>query len=190
MVKAVGGFERWAELIKFPSVCGCRPGLLNGKGQYYRGIPDGIVLQPQHNLNQVALTQTQRNILCYRDICSLQLPEPTPSQCCLWACTASVCTGGPAHLSSACPPQISRIGSDDTYLLPDLLQKTSSPSSSSPTHYARGHQQPQHSLSYSQSPTAPRSPTHQDLSVSLWPSVPLAYHQVSHSVHLWLVDAQ
>ncbi|XP_075904120.1 mitogen-activated protein kinase kinase kinase kinase 4 isoform X10 [Nelusetta ayraudi] len=101
-----------------------RPGLLNGKGQYYRGIPDGIVLQPQHNLNQ-----------------------------------------------------ISRIGSDDTYLLPDLLQKTSSPSSSSPTHYARGHQQPQHSLSYSQSPTAPRSPTHQDLSVSLWPSVPLAYHQ-------------
>lgn len=35
------------------SVCVCRSGLLNGRGRYYRGIPDGIILQPQHNLNQV-----------------------------------------------------------------------------------------------------------------------------------------
>ncbi|XP_032366724.1 misshapen-like kinase 1 isoform X3 [Etheostoma spectabile] len=84
-----------------------RSGLSNGKGKYFRGIPDGIVLQPHHNLNQ-----------------------------------------------------ISRIGSDDTYLLPDLLQKTSS---SSPTHNALGQQQRARELNYSQSPTAPRSPTHQDL---------------------------
>lgn len=56
------GCSMLAELIKFPFLCGCRPGLLNGKGQYYRRIPDDIVLQPQHNLNQVPLTQ--RNILC------------------------------------------------------------------------------------------------------------------------------
>ncbi|XP_037635640.1 mitogen-activated protein kinase kinase kinase kinase 4 isoform X1 [Sebastes umbrosus] len=84
-----------------------RSGLSNGKGRYFRGIPDGIVLQPQHNLNQ-----------------------------------------------------ISRTGSDDTYLLPDLLQKTSS---SSPTHNALGQQQRTCELNYSQSPTAPRSPTHQEL---------------------------
>ncbi|XP_053179975.1 misshapen-like kinase 1 isoform X4 [Scomber japonicus] len=84
-----------------------RSGLSNGKGKYFRGIPDGILLQPHHNLNQ-----------------------------------------------------ISQRGSDDTYLLPDLLQKTSS---SSPTHNALGQQQRAHDLSYSQSPTAPRSPTHQEL---------------------------
>ncbi|KAL6118090.1 map4k4 [Pungitius sinensis] len=81
-----------------------RSGLSNGKGRYFRGIHDGIVLQPHHNLNQ-----------------------------------------------------ISRIGSDDAYLLPDLLQKTSS--SSSPTHNALCQQQ----LNYSQLPTAPHSPTRQDL---------------------------
>ncbi|XP_030000883.1 misshapen-like kinase 1 isoform X5 [Sphaeramia orbicularis] len=82
-------------------------GLSNGKGKYFRGIPDGIVLQPHHNLNQ-----------------------------------------------------ISRMGSDDTtYLLPDLLQKTSS---SSPTHNAPGQQQRTRELTYSQSPTTPRSPTHQE----------------------------
>lgn len=85
-----------------------RSGLSNGKGRYFRGIPDGIVLQPHHNLNQ-----------------------------------------------------ISRKGSEDTYLLPDLLQKTSS--SNSPTHNALGQQQRTHELSYSQLPTAPRSPTHQEL---------------------------
>ncbi|XP_041799838.1 misshapen-like kinase 1 isoform X2 [Chelmon rostratus] len=84
-----------------------RSGLSNGKGKYYRGIPDGIVLQPHHNLNQ-----------------------------------------------------ISRIGSDDTYLLPDLLQKTSS---SSPTHNALSQQQRTCELNYSQSPTTPRSPTLQEL---------------------------
>ncbi|XP_076595494.1 mitogen-activated protein kinase kinase kinase kinase 4 isoform X4 [Chaetodon auriga] len=84
-----------------------RSGLSNGKGKYYRGIPDGIVLQPHHNLNQ-----------------------------------------------------ISRIGSDDTYLLPDLLQKTSS---SSPTHNALSQQQRTCELNYSQSPTSPRSPTQQEL---------------------------
>ncbi|XP_045886647.1 traf2 and NCK-interacting protein kinase isoform X2 [Micropterus dolomieu] len=84
-----------------------RSGLSNGKGKYFRGIPDGIVLQPHHNLNQ-----------------------------------------------------ISRLGSDDTYLLPDLLQKTSS---SSPTHNAMGQQQRTRELNYSQSPIAPRSPIHQEL---------------------------
>ncbi|XP_029367600.1 misshapen-like kinase 1 isoform X4 [Echeneis naucrates] len=84
-----------------------RSGLSNGKGKYFRGIPDGIVLQPHHNLNK-----------------------------------------------------ISRIGSDDTYLLPDLLQKTSS---SSPTHNLLGQQQ----RSYSQLPTAPRCPTHQELNDSV-----------------------
>ncbi|XP_026212966.1 mitogen-activated protein kinase kinase kinase kinase 4 isoform X2 [Anabas testudineus] len=84
-----------------------RSGLSNGKGKYFRGIPDGIVLQPHHNLNQ-----------------------------------------------------ISQMGSDDTYLLPDLLQKASS---SSPTHNALGQQQRVHELHYSQLPTAPRSSTHQEL---------------------------
>ncbi|KAK1904371.1 Traf2 and NCK-interacting protein kinase [Dissostichus eleginoides] len=84
-----------------------RSGLSNGKGKYFRGIPDGIVLQPHHNLNQ-----------------------------------------------------ISRVAADDTYMLPDLLQKTSS---SSPTHNALGQEQRRRELNYSQSPTAPRSPTHQEL---------------------------
>uniref|UniRef100_A0A3P8TBV8 non-specific serine/threonine protein kinase n=1 Tax=Amphiprion percula TaxID=161767 RepID=A0A3P8TBV8_AMPPE len=84
-----------------------RSGLSNGKGKYFRGIPDGIVLQPHHNLNQ-----------------------------------------------------LSRLGSDDTYLLPDLLQKTSS---SSPLHNALGKQQRTRELSYSRSPSAPGSPTHQEL---------------------------
>ncbi|KAM8910229.1 mitogen-activated protein kinase kinase kinase kinase 4-like isoform 6-T6 [Spinachia spinachia] len=81
-----------------------RSGLSNGKGRYFRGIHNGIVLQPQHNFNQ-----------------------------------------------------ISRIGSDDTYLLPDLLQKTSS--SGSPTHDALC----QHQLNYSQLSTAPHSPTHPEM---------------------------
>ncbi|XP_029020868.1 misshapen-like kinase 1 isoform X5 [Betta splendens] len=80
-----------------------RSGLSNGKGKYFRGIPDGIVLQPHHNLNQ-----------------------------------------------------FSQKGSDDTYLLPDLLQKTSF---SSLTNKALGQQQ----LHYSQLPTAPRSPVHEEL---------------------------
>ncbi|XP_022607538.1 misshapen-like kinase 1 isoform X3 [Seriola dumerili] len=91
-------------------------GLSNGKGKFFRGIPDGIVLQPHHNLNQ-----------------------------------------------------ISRMGSDDTYLLPDLLQKTSP---SSPTHNALGQQQQARELSYSQSPTAPRCPTHQELHESMAVSSP------------------
>ncbi|XP_078117230.1 mitogen-activated protein kinase kinase kinase kinase 4 isoform X2 [Sander vitreus] len=94
-----------------------RSGLSNGKGKYFRGIPDGIILQPHHNLNQ-----------------------------------------------------ISRLGSDDTYLLPDLLQKTSS---SSPTHsesYSLGQQRRTRELNYSQSPTAPRSPTHQDLHAASSPT--------------------
>ncbi|KAM3866565.1 mitogen-activated protein kinase kinase kinase kinase 4 isoform 1-T1 [Diretmus argenteus] len=81
-----------------------RSGLSNGKGRYFRGIPDGIVLQPHHNINQ-----------------------------------------------------LSRPGSDDTYLLPDLLQKTSSP-----THNALGQQHRTRELSYSQSPTAPRGPPNQE----------------------------
>ncbi|XP_060904748.1 misshapen-like kinase 1 isoform X2 [Labrus mixtus] len=83
-----------------------RPGLSNGTQRYFSGIPDGIVLQPHINLNQ-----------------------------------------------------ISRIGSDETYLLPDLLQKVSSPS---PTHNALGQQQTRE-LNYSQSPTALRSNTRQEL---------------------------
>ncbi|KAM4555831.1 mitogen-activated protein kinase kinase kinase kinase 4 isoform 2-T2 [Odontesthes bonariensis] len=83
-----------------------RSGLSNGKGKYFRGIPDGIVLQPHHNFHQIC-----------------------------------------------------RLGSDETYLLPDLLQKISS---SSPTHNALSHQRT-HELSYSLSPTAPGSPTLQDL---------------------------
>ncbi|XP_026186022.1 misshapen-like kinase 1 isoform X5 [Mastacembelus armatus] len=84
-----------------------RYGLSNRKGKHFRGIPDGIVLQPHHNLNQITC-----------------------------------------------------LGSDDAYLLPDLLQKTSS---SSPTHNALGQQQRTHELSYSQSPTALRSATHHEL---------------------------
>ncbi|KAF3837955.1 hypothetical protein F7725_009723 [Dissostichus mawsoni] len=55
---------------------------------------------------------------------------------------------------------ISRVAADDTYMLPDLLQKTSS---SSPTHNALGQEQRRRELNYSQSPTAPRSPTQQEL---------------------------
>ncbi|XP_043982500.1 TRAF2 and NCK-interacting protein kinase-like isoform X7 [Gambusia affinis] len=84
-----------------------RSGLSNGKGKYFRGIPDGIVLQPHHNLNQM-----------------------------------------------------SRLGSDDTYLLPDLLQKTSSPAHSVLSQHRT------RELNYSLSPTAPGSPTLQDLHVS------------------------
>ncbi|XP_047209052.1 mitogen-activated protein kinase kinase kinase kinase 4 isoform X2 [Girardinichthys multiradiatus] len=90
-----------------------RSGLSNGKGKHFRGIPDGIVLQPHHNLNQV-----------------------------------------------------SRLGSDDTYLLPDLLQKTSS---SSPAHNALS-QQRARELSYSLSSTVPASPTLQDLHAVSSPS--------------------
>nr|XP_057918980.1 misshapen-like kinase 1 isoform X3 [Doryrhamphus excisus] len=75
-------------------------GLSNGKGEkYFKQFPDGIVLQPHHNLNQ-----------------------------------------------------LSQMTSDDTYMLPDLLQKISSPTSSRTGEH-----------SYSRSPTAPRSPTHREL---------------------------
>ncbi|KAK9518627.1 hypothetical protein VZT92_023926 [Zoarces viviparus] len=107
-----------------------RSGLSNGKGRYFRGIPDGIVLQPHHNLNQ-----------------------------------------------------ISRTGSEDTYLLPDLLQKTSS--SNSPTHNALGQQQRTHELSYSQLPTAPRSPTHQELHAA---SSPTGKNTSSSSSFLSFID--
>ncbi|XP_061581882.1 mitogen-activated protein kinase kinase kinase kinase 4 isoform X3 [Cololabis saira] len=83
-----------------------RSGLCNGKGKYFRGMPDGIILQPHHNLNQ-----------------------------------------------------ISRFCSDDTYLLPDLLQKTSS---SSPTHDALS-QQRALDFGYPLSPSTPGSPTLHDL---------------------------
>ncbi|XP_011478769.1 mitogen-activated protein kinase kinase kinase kinase 4 isoform X4 [Oryzias latipes] len=55
--------------------------------------------------------------------------------------------------------QVSRLGSDDTYLLPDLLQKTSS---SSPTRDALS-QQRTLDFSYPMSPTAPGSPIFQYL---------------------------
>ncbi|XP_034038222.1 misshapen-like kinase 1 isoform X2 [Thalassophryne amazonica] len=84
-----------------------RSGLSSRKEKYFKQIPDGIVLQPHHNLNQ-----------------------------------------------------FSRIGSDDTYLLPDLLQKTSSSSS---IHNVLGLQQRSCGLHHSQSPTAPRAPTHDEL---------------------------
>ncbi|XP_028271343.1 misshapen-like kinase 1 isoform X3 [Parambassis ranga] len=83
-----------------------RSGLSNGKGKYFRGIPDGIVLQPHHNLNQIC-----------------------------------------------------RMGSDDTYLLPDLLQKTSS---SSPTHNALSQNQGVHEVNCLRSPASPGSPLHQE----------------------------
>nr|XP_046261354.1 mitogen-activated protein kinase kinase kinase kinase 4-like isoform X4 [Scatophagus argus] len=38
-----------------------RSGLSNGKGKYYRGIPDGIVLQPHHNLNQAVSSPAGKN---------------------------------------------------------------------------------------------------------------------------------
>ncbi|XP_061643273.1 TRAF2 and NCK-interacting protein kinase isoform X3 [Phyllopteryx taeniolatus] len=83
-------------------------GLPNGKGEkYFKQIPDGIVLQPHHNLNQ-----------------------------------------------------ISQMSSDDTYMLPDLLQKTSS---SSPSRNALNQQQRTREQSYTQSPMAPQSPTRREL---------------------------
>ncbi|XP_055015439.1 mitogen-activated protein kinase kinase kinase kinase 4 isoform X2 [Boleophthalmus pectinirostris] len=64
----------------------------------------------------------------------------------------------PHNLNQLSPPlshKMPRVTSDDpTYMLPDLLQKTSS----SPTHIAPG----QRGMSYCQSPTATRSPTHRD----------------------------
>lgn len=68
-----------------------------------------------------------------------------------------------AKENDVCVLQISPVGADDTYLLPDLLQKISS---SSPSHKAPGQQQQAQELSYSQSPTTPRSPTHQEVHVS------------------------
>ncbi|XP_061690070.1 mitogen-activated protein kinase kinase kinase kinase 4 isoform X2 [Syngnathoides biaculeatus] len=83
-------------------------GLSNGKGEkYFKQIPDGIVLQPHHNLNQ-----------------------------------------------------ISQMFSDDTYMLPDLLQKASS---SSPSRNALNQQRRTREQSYTQSPVALQSPTHQEL---------------------------
>ncbi|XP_017278627.1 mitogen-activated protein kinase kinase kinase kinase 4 isoform X2 [Kryptolebias marmoratus] len=90
-----------------------RSSLSNGKGKHFRGLPNGIVLQPHHNLNQM-----------------------------------------------------SRMNSEDAYLLPDLLQKTSS-SSSTPTALS---QQRTRELSYSLSPTAPGSPMLQDLHALRSPS--------------------
>ncbi|XP_040903390.1 misshapen-like kinase 1 isoform X5 [Toxotes jaculatrix] len=129
---AVGRFNKATEYSSSSDEVGSsddeernRSGLFNGKGKYFRGIPDGIVLQPHHNLNQ-----------------------------------------------------ISRLGSDDTYLLPDLLQKTSS---SSPTHNAHSQQQQTCDLSYSQSPTAPRCPTHQDQHMSMAVSSPTGKNTSSSS---------
>ncbi|CAL8301471.1 unnamed protein product [Arctogadus glacialis] len=83
-----------------------RSALSNGQGRHLRGIPDGIVLQPHHNLNQ----------------------------------------------------NVAR-GPDDTYMLPDLLQKTHPPSGPGGPD-PRAQQQQQRDLAYSQSPTAVRSPQH------------------------------
>ncbi|XP_072252326.1 mitogen-activated protein kinase kinase kinase kinase 4 isoform X3 [Leuresthes tenuis] len=38
-----------------------RSGLSNGKGKYFRGIPDGIVLQPHHNFNQAMSSPTGKS---------------------------------------------------------------------------------------------------------------------------------
>ncbi|XP_056455825.1 misshapen-like kinase 1 isoform X2 [Gadus chalcogrammus] len=83
-----------------------RSALSNGQGRHFRGIPDGIVLQPHHNLNQ----------------------------------------------------NVAR-GPDDTYMLPDLLQKTHPPSGPGGPD-PRAQQQQQRDLAYSQSPTAVRPPQH------------------------------
>ncbi|XP_016894680.1 misshapen-like kinase 1 [Cynoglossus semilaevis] len=56
------------------------------------------------------------------------------------------------------------VGSDATYLLPDLLQKTSF---SSPNCNAVSPPQQSRDLSYSRSPTAPRSPSHQEINANL-----------------------
>ncbi|XP_061783979.2 traf2 and NCK-interacting protein kinase isoform X4 [Nerophis lumbriciformis] len=55
--------------------------------------------------------------------------------------------------------QSSQMTSNDTYMLPDLLQKISS----SGPHNALSQLQRMQERSFSQSPTAPRSPTHQEL---------------------------
>ncbi|XP_077387241.1 misshapen-like kinase 1 isoform X4 [Festucalex cinctus] len=87
-------------------------GLPNGKGEkYFKQIPDGIVLRPHRNLNQMT--------------------------------------------------------SDDTYMLPDLLQKISS---ASPSRNALMQQQRTREQNYTQSPTAPRSPTRQELHAFSSPS--------------------
>ncbi|XP_034453331.1 misshapen-like kinase 1 isoform X5 [Hippoglossus hippoglossus] len=109
-----------------------RSALSNGKGKYYRRIPDGIVLQPHHNLHQT-----------------------------------------------------SRLGSDDTYLLPDLLQKTSH---CSPNHNTLCQQQQTRELSYSQSPTAPRCPTHQELNSNTAVSSPTGKNTSSTSSFLSFID--
>ncbi|AWP12499.1 putative mitogen-activated protein kinase kinase kinase kinase 4-like [Scophthalmus maximus] len=109
-----------------------RSGLSNGKGKYFRRIPDGIVLQPHHNLHQT-----------------------------------------------------SRVGSDDAYMLPDLLQKTSP---SSPQHNALVQQQQARELSYSQSPTAPRCPTHQELNSNMVVSSPTGKNTSSSSSFLSFID--
>ncbi|CAL8358420.1 unnamed protein product [Merluccius merluccius] len=111
-----------------------RSALSNGQGKHFRGIPDGIVLQPHHNLNQPRYTF--RTCVCN-----------------VW--------------------QITRRGTDDTYLLPDLLQKTCSPSGQDP----RGPQQ-QRDLAYSQSPTAIRSPQHPEPA----PSSPTGKNTSSSSI--------
>ncbi|XP_019739562.1 misshapen-like kinase 1 isoform X4 [Hippocampus comes] len=85
-------------------------GFPNGKrDKYLKQIPDGIVLQPHQNLNQ-----------------------------------------------------ISQMTSDATYMLPDLLQKISS---ASPSCNALSQQQQAREENYTESPTALRSPTHQELPV-------------------------
>ncbi|XP_013856017.1 mitogen-activated protein kinase kinase kinase kinase 4, partial [Austrofundulus limnaeus] len=89
-----------------------RSAVCNGGGKHFRGLPNGIVLQPHHNLNQM-----------------------------------------------------SRMNSDDTYLLPDLVQKTSS---CSPTRNSR--QQFTRELSYSPSPFGPGPPTLQELHAVRSPS--------------------
>ncbi|XP_028315022.1 misshapen-like kinase 1 isoform X8 [Gouania willdenowi] len=84
-----------------------RSGLSNGQRKYFRGIPNGIVLQPHHNLSQTT-----------------------------------------------------RFGSNDTYLLPDLLQKTPLPSSA---HNALGQQQRSQEFNQMRLHTSPGSPMHQEL---------------------------
>lgn len=130
----------------------------NGKGKYFRGIPDGIVLQPHHNLNQVLNKHEQihNNLLCAQ-LCTEKKTIAIWFSF-MWHQTITQVTNFPGIAL-----QISQLGSDDTYLLPDLLQKTSS---SSPTYNALSQQQRAHELSYLRSPTAPGSPTHQDLHVS------------------------
>lgn len=111
-------------------------GFPNGKrDKYLKQIPDGIVLQPHQNLNQVfshTHTHTHYTIL-YLTALIFAL-------------------------------QISQMTSDATYMLPDLLQKISS---ASPSYNALSTQQQAREENYTQSPTALRSPTHQELPVSI-----------------------